>query len=126
MRVGSYCGISRSQTSYLVRRKGAYSLAPAQVTSSVYLRVRGSRPDVVVRLNSYDDIGSNVPCSGRLRPVHSSILKDNAETFAPMIMQIVNASLQSGTVPADMKHALVTPLHKPHDVDQSRAGVLCT
>ena len=52
-----------------------------------------------------------------LDPVPTSILKDNAETFAPMIMKIVNASLQSGTVPADMKHALVTPLHKRHGLD---------
>ena len=36
----------------------AYSLAPARVTSSVCLRVRDSRPDVIVRLHSYDDIGS--------------------------------------------------------------------
>ena len=42
----------------------------------------------------------------------TSILKDTAETFAPLIMRIVNASLQSGTVPADVKQALVTPLHK--------------
>ena len=52
-----------------------------------------------------------------LVPVPTSILKDNAETFAPMIIKIVNASLQSGTVPADMKHALVTPLHKRHGLD---------
>ena len=52
-----------------------------------------------------------------LDPVPTSILKDNAETFAPLIMKIVNASLQSGTVPADMKHALVTPLHKRHGLD---------
>ena len=54
-----------------------------------------------------------------LDPVPTSILKDNAETFAPMIMQIVNASLQSGTVPADMKHALVSPLHKRHGLDSN-------
>ena len=54
-----------------------------------------------------------------LDPVPTSILKDNAEIFAPMIMQIVNASLQSGTVPADMKHALVTPLHKRHGLDSN-------
>ena len=57
-----------------------------------------------------------------LDPVPTSILKDNAETFAPMVMQIVNASLQSGTVPADMKHALVTPLHKRHGVDNNFAN----
>ena len=34
-------------------------------------------------------------------------------------MQIFNASLQSGTVPADMKHALVTPLHKRHGLDSN-------
>ena len=54
-----------------------------------------------------------------LDPVPTSILKDNAETFAPMIMQIVNDSLQSGTLPADMKHALVTPLHKRHGLDSN-------
>ena len=49
--------------------------------------------------------------------VPTSILKEHAETFAPMIMKIVNASLQSGTVPVDMKYALVTPLHKRHGLD---------
>ena len=32
-------------------------------------------------------------------------------------MKIVNASLQSGNVPSDLKHALVTPLHKRHGLD---------
>ena len=54
-----------------------------------------------------------------LDPVPTRILKDNAEIFAPMLMQIVNASLQSGTVPADMKDALVTPLHKRHGLDSN-------
>ena len=49
-----------------------------------------------------------------LDPVPTSILKDNAETFAPLIMKIVNASLQPGTVPADMKHAL-PPFRVPTD-----------
>ena len=37
-----------------------------------------------------------------------------------MIMKIVNVSVQSGTVPADMKHALVTPLHKRHGLDTNK------
>ena len=38
-----------SKTSDLIQRIGAYSLAPARVTSSVCLRVQGSRLDVFVR-----------------------------------------------------------------------------
>ena len=56
--VGSYCEICQGETSYLIQRIEAYSLAPVRVTSSVCLHVRGSRPDVIVRLHSYDDIGS--------------------------------------------------------------------
>ena len=58
VRVGSYCEICRSKTCYLIQRLGAYSVAPARVTSSVCLRVRGFRPNFIVRLHSYDDIGS--------------------------------------------------------------------
>ena len=46
------------KTSYLIQLIRACSLAPARVTSSVCLRVRGFRPDVSVRVHSYDDIGS--------------------------------------------------------------------
>ena len=35
-----------------------HSLAPVLVTSSVCLCVRGSRPDAIIRLHSYDHIGS--------------------------------------------------------------------
>ena len=49
VRVGSYCEMCRSKTSYLKQRMGAYSLAPARVTCSVCLRVQGSRLDVIVR-----------------------------------------------------------------------------
>ena len=35
----------------------AYLLAPVRVISSVCLRLRGARSDIIVRLDSYDDIG---------------------------------------------------------------------
>ena len=43
--------------------------------------------------------------------------KDNIETLAPIITDIVNTSLQSGVVPAAMKHAIITPIIKKLGLD---------
>ena len=40
----------------------------------------------------------------------TNLLKDNINTLASIITDIVNKSLQSGVVPAAMKHAIFTPV----------------
>ena len=47
----------------------------------------------------------------------TNLLKDNIDTLAPIIADIVNKSLQSGVVPAAMKHAIVTPIIKKRGLD---------
>ena len=47
----------------------------------------------------------------------TNLLKDNIDTLAPIIADIVNKSLQSGVVPAAMKHALITPIIKKRGLD---------
>ena len=45
-------------------------------------------------------------------PLPTNLLKNNLDILAPILSDIVNVSLQSGVVPADMKHALLTPILK--------------
>ena len=47
----------------------------------------------------------------------TNLLKDNIDTLAPIITDIINTSLQSGVVPAAMKHAIVTPIIKKRGID---------
>ena len=47
-----------------------------------------------------------------LDPWPTTLLKTNIDSIAPLLADIVNVSLESATVPAKMKHALVTPLLK--------------
>ena len=58
---------------------------------------------------------SSKPCE--LDPMPTNLLKDNIETLAPIITDIVNTSLQSGVVPAAMKHAIITPIIKKRGLD---------
>ena len=55
--------------------------------------------------------------SCELDPMPTNLLKDNIDTLSPIIADIVNKSLQSGVVPAAMKHAIVTPIIKKRGID---------
>ena len=55
--------------------------------------------------------------SCELYPMPTNLLKDNIDTLAPIITDIVNNSLQSGVAPAAMKHAIVTPIMKKRGLD---------
>ena len=46
-----------------------------------------------------------------------ALLKSNVNILAPVLTRIVNSSLASSTVPAAMKHAVVTPLLKKAGLD---------
>ena len=46
-----------------------------------------------------------------------NLLKENIDTLTPIITDIVNTSLQSGVVPAAMKHAIITPIIKKRGLD---------
>lgn len=52
-----------------------------------------------------------------LDPIPTSLVKEHSETLIPAITNIVNASLQSGVVPGELKQAIVTPLLKNGSLD---------
>ena len=47
-------------------------------------------------------------------------MKSNVNILAPVLTRIVNSSLASSTVPAAMKHAVVTPLLKKAGIDADK------
>ena len=49
--------------------------------------------------------------------ISATLLKSNIATLAPVLTRIVNLSIESSTMPAIMKHAVVTPLLKKSDFD---------
>ena len=57
------------------------------------------------------------PKSCPLDPVPTILLKDCAFTFAPIISQIVNLSIDQATVPSVLKTALIRPLLKKPSLD---------
>ena len=52
-----------------------------------------------------------------LDPWPTTLLKTNIDIFAPVLAAIINVSLGSATVPAEMMHALVMPLLKKTGLD---------
>ena len=52
-----------------------------------------------------------------LDPIPTSFTKQYLEELVPLITQIVNASLLTGTVPSQLKQAVVTPLLKKSGLD---------
>ena len=52
-----------------------------------------------------------------LDPMPTSSLKGNIDLLAPILTDIINTSLETGVVPVDMKHALVTPILKKRGLD---------
>lgn len=44
--------------------------------------------------------------------IAARFLKDAADLIAPLVAHVINLSLEQGTVPNDMKHSKVIPLHK--------------
>ena len=47
-----------------------------------------------------------------LDPIPTSLLKDHLDEFIPILTDIINTSLQSGTFPDDLKNAAVRLLLK--------------
>ena len=52
-----------------------------------------------------------------LDPMPTSLLKETIDELVPVYTIIVNSSLESGIVPAAMKHAIVTPILKKRGLD---------
>ena len=50
-------------------------------------------------------------------PIPLPFLKANLDYFIPILLDIVNKALVSGTFPDDIKHAVVTPIIKDKDAD---------
>ena len=55
--------------------------------------------------------------SCNLDPMPTRLLKGNIDQLAPILTDIINTSLETGVVPADMKHALVAPILKKCGLD---------
>ena len=54
-----------------------------------------------------------------LDPLPTSLLKANINVIAPTLTRIINLSLESATVPTDMKSALITPVLKKTSLDSN-------
>ena len=59
--------------------------------------------------------GLNSAKATGLDNISARFLKDAADLIVPFIAQIINLSLEQGTVPDDMKHSKVIPLFKEGD-----------
>ena len=55
--------------------------------------------------------------SSALDPLPTSLVKANIDILAPTLAAIINMSLESGSVPANFKHAVITPLLKKPNLD---------
>ena len=55
--------------------------------------------------------------SSSLDPIPTWLLKECVEELLPIITTFVNRSMQGGTVPKSLKHALVTPIVKKDAMD---------
>ena len=75
-------------------------------------------------LVSVDDIhrliGSARTC--RLDPIPTWIIKKYVDDLAPFIIAMVNSSLSTGYFPIRMKHAIVVPVLKKHNLDVTDLG----
>ena len=61
---------------------------------------------------------ATAPKSCQLDPIPTHLLK-NADELLPLITKIINASLQTGVVPDQLKEAIVKPLLKKPGLDQN-------
>ena len=52
-----------------------------------------------------------------LDPLPTDLVKGHIDILAPIITDIVNLSLSTGTVPKDLKRAVITPILKKHNLD---------
>ena len=59
---------------------------------------------------------SNKVCP-RIDVLTTVLLKSHMTTLAPVLTRLVNSSIKSSTVPAAMKHAIITPLLKNPGID---------
>ena len=74
------------------------------------------------KLHSYkpattSEITSIIKKSCPLDPIPTRLLNDVLSVLSPIITQIVNASLQSGIFPSELKSAIVRPLLKKQSLD---------
>ena len=92
----------------------AYSLSE-HVCMYIYMYVCMS-PLLAFQPASLEEVTSLIQ-NGKIKtsnidPLPSAILKANTSILAPILRSIINLSYESSTVPASMKHAVITPLLK--------------
>ena len=78
-------------------------------------------PNLEVALKSFkpadeDEVRKIIRASSNASAIHdpcpSRLIKDNLDILAPVIIRIVNKSLEEGVFPSNLKHANITPLLK--------------
>jgi hypothetical protein len=67
-----------------------------------------------------DILKNMVPKSCELDPIPTNMLYENLDLFLPVITNLVNSSLSSGTVHTDLKTAVVKPLIKKPSLDKNQ------
>ena len=50
-------------------------------------------------------------------PVPATVVQNNLDVFLPLLLKSINLSLSQGVFPNDLKHAIVSPIHKSSDSD---------
>ena len=103
----------------------------ARIRNGLATQTVSQLPPVAARpLNSHLTEFTPVTSADELQPIHksasklcgldpipTSLLKEHAATLAPTIANIVNLSLLTGEVPAELKQAIFTPLLKKSSLD---------
>ena len=73
------------------------------------------RPATLEEVTTIISKSKSKSCS--LDPIPTTVLKDCIAEVAPAILDVINSSISSSTVPSYFKHALVTPLLKKNGLD---------
>ena len=83
--------------------------------SSSASELHSFKPATTSEITSIIKKASNASCP--LDPIPTQLLNDVLSVLSPIIAQIVNASLQSGIFPSELKSAIVRPLLKKPSLD---------
>ena len=87
----------------------------SSLLSSSASELHSFKPATTSEITSIIKKASNASCP--LDPIPTRLLNDVLSVLSPIITQIVNASLQSGIFPSELKSAIVRPLLKKPSLD---------
>jgi hypothetical protein len=72
-------------------------------------------PATEIQIKEIISASNNSTC--QLDPIPTSLLKECIEPLIPTVCKIINRSLESGSVPSCIKHAIIKPLLKKKNLD---------